>query len=167
MILKLFGKEAEVKTYEDLKKYVEQEIEKQKYEHELIHAVENYILAVRKAGLKVVIPQTMINEEFKVRMKNLEERFGSAEKVEEYLKQLGDKAKEFVDSIKSAASESLEKFFILNKIAELLGIEVDWADNSEPLGVEKQLYEKLVDAPKSKASAEKSSSKDQEEKKKK
>ncbi len=104
----------------------------------------------------------MIQEEFKVRMKNLEERFGSAEKVQEYLTQLGDQATAFTDNIKTAANESLEKFFILNKVAELLDITIDRSDQAENLAVEKQLYNKLVDGSKTekKASVKKDTTKE-------
>jgi hypothetical protein len=79
-------------------------------------------------------------------MANLKQRFGSEEKVKEYFTQLWEeKSKEFVDGVQSAAAESLEKFFILNKITELLGLSIDWNDkNQEPLFVEKQIYWKLV-----------------------
>ncbi len=95
----------------------------------------------------------MIQEEFKVRMKNLEERFGSAEKVQEYMTQLGDQATAFTENIKTAANESLEKFFILNKVAELLDVTIDRSDNAENLAVEKQLYDKLVDSSKAEKKA--------------
>jgi hypothetical protein len=88
----------------------------------------------------------MIDQEFKVRMDNLKHRFWSEDKVKEYFTQLWEeKSKEFVEWVQSAASESLEKFFILNKITELLGLNIDWSDkNQEPLFVEKQIYAKLV-----------------------
>ena len=93
----------------------------------------------------MIIPKTMVDQELKVRMQNLEKRFGSAEKVKEYFQQLGEqKAKEFVEGVQTAAAESLEKFFILNKITELLGLEIDWNAEQEPFFVEKQLYAKLV-----------------------
>ena len=90
----------------------------------------------------------MIDQEFKVRMDNLKPRFGSEDKVKEYFTQLGEeKSKEFVDGVQSAAAESLEKFFILNKITELLWLNINWNDqNQEPLFVEKQIYGKLVGA---------------------
>ena len=90
----------------------------------------------------MIIPKTMVDQELKVRMQNLEKRFGSAEKVKEYFQQLGEeKAKEFVEGVQSAAAESLEKF---NKVTELLGLEIDWNSEQEPFFVEKQLYTKLV-----------------------
>ena len=93
----------------------------------------------------MIIPKTMVDQELKVRMQNLEKRFGSAEKVKEYFQQLGEeKAKEFVEGVQTAAAESLEKFFILNKVTELLGLEIDWNSEQEPFFVEKQLYTKLV-----------------------
>jgi FKBP-type peptidyl-prolyl cis-trans isomerase (trigger factor) len=121
MIEKLFGKDAEVKTNAELRAYIKKEIVNQKEENELVQTIENYLNDVRKSGVNVVIPKTMIDQEFKVRMDNLKHRFGSEDKVKEYFTQLGEeKSKEFVEGVQSAAAESLEKFFILNKITELL-----------------------------------------------
>ena len=145
MIVKLFGKDAEVKTNAELRDYIKKEILKQKQENWLVQTIEDYLTEVRKAGVSVIIPKTMVDQELKVRMQNLEKRFGSAEKVKEYFQQLGEeKAKEFVEGVQSAAAESLEKFFILNKVTELLGLEIDWNSEQEPFFVEKQLYTKLV-----------------------
>lgn len=148
MIEKLFGKDAEVKTNAELRAYIKKEIVNQKEENELVQTIENYLNDVRKSGVNVVIPKTMIDQEFKVRMDNLKHRFGSEDKVKEYFTQLGEeKSKEFVDGVQSAAAESLEKFFILNKITELLWLNINWNDqNQEPLFVEKQIYGKLVGA---------------------
>ena len=148
MIEKLFGKDAEVKTNAELRAYIKKEIINQKEENELVQTIENYLNDVRKSGVNVVIPKTMIDQEFKVRMDNLKHRFGSEDKVKEYFTQLGEeKSKEFVEGVQSAAAESLEKFFILNKITELLWLNINWNDqNQEPLFVEKQIYGKLVGA---------------------
>ena len=148
MIAKLFGKEAEVKTNAELRAYIKKEIISQKEENELVQAIETYINDVRKSWVNVTIPKSMIEQEFKVRMDNLKHRFGSEEKVKEYFTQLWEeKSKEFVDWVQSAAAESLEKFFILNKITELLWLNIDWNEkNQEPLFVEKQIYWKLVGA---------------------
>ena len=145
MIVKLFGKDAEVKTNAELRDYIKKEILKQKQESWLVQTIEDYLTEVKKAGVSVIIPKTMVDQELKVRMQNLEKRFGSAEKVKEYFQQLGEeKAKEFVEGVQTAAAESLEKFFILNKITELLGLSIDWNAEQEPFFVEKQLYTKLV-----------------------
>lgn len=145
MIVKLFGKDAEVKTLAELRAYIQKEILKQKQENALVQTVEKYIVELREQGVDVVIPKTMVDQELKVRIQNLEKRFGSAEKVQEYFKQLGEeKAKEFIDGVASAAKESLEKFFVLNKVTELLGLTIDWNNEQEALFVEKQLYAKLV-----------------------
>lgn len=148
MIAKLFGKDAEVKTNKELREYIKKEIISQKEENELVQAIEAYINDIRKSGINVIIPKSMIDQEFKVRMANLKQRFGSEEKVKDYFSQLWEeKSKEFVDGVQSAAAESLEKFFILNKITELLWLNIDWnAKNQEPLFVEKQIYWKLVGA---------------------
>jgi FKBP-type peptidyl-prolyl cis-trans isomerase (trigger factor) len=92
--------------------------------------------------MSVSIPKTMIDEEFKSRIHSLEHRFGSKEKVEEYLKSMTEEqTKQFVDDIQKASSESLEKFFILNKVTELLGIDIDRNTPSQELAVEKKIYE--------------------------
>lgn len=110
-----------------------------------MNTIEKYLNEVKATGIEVIIPKTMIDQEVKVRLQNLEQRFGSKEKVQEYFKQLGEeKSKEFITGIQTAAQESLEKFFLLNKITELLGIAVDWNNEKEPLSVEKQIYAKLV-----------------------
>jgi FKBP-type peptidyl-prolyl cis-trans isomerase (trigger factor) len=88
MIEKLFGKDAEVKTNKQLREYIKKEIVNQKEENELVQAIEAYINDVRKSGVNVVIPKSMIDQEFKVRMANLKQRFGSEEKVKEYFTQL-------------------------------------------------------------------------------
>ena len=146
MIAKLFGKDAEVKTNAELRAYIKKEIVSQKEENELVQTIEAYINDVRKSGVNVIIPKSMIDQEFKVRMDNLKHRFGSEEKVKEYFSQLWEeKSKEFVDGVQSAAAESLEKFFILNKITELLWLNIDWNEKAqEPLFIEKQIYWKLV-----------------------
>ena len=92
--------------------------------------------------MSVIIPKTMIDEEFKSRVHSLEHRFGSKEKVQEYMKSMTEEqAKDFVDSIQKASAESLEKFFILNKVAELLGIDLDWENGAQNFGVERKIYE--------------------------
>lgn len=161
MIVKLFGKDAEVKTNAELREYIKKEIIKQKLESGLVNTVEKYINDVRASGVSIIIPKTMVDQEVGVRVQNLEKRMGSAEKVQEYFKQLGEeKAREFLDGIKTAAQESLEKFFILNEVTKLLGMEIDWQNEQEPLFVEKQLYTKLVgDLPNGESTPKKSTKK--------
>jgi hypothetical protein len=66
--------------------------------------------------------------------------------MEQYLTQMGDeKAKKFFDDIREAAQESLEKFFILQKVCDLLGLEIN-REHPGDLEVEKKLYEKLSSA---------------------
>ncbi|GHV22831.1 trigger factor [Clostridia bacterium] len=139
-ILKFFGKESEVKNETELKAFIEKQLYAQKEQTALITAVEEFVSKIRKDAMSVSIPKTMIDEEFKSRVQSLEQRFGSKEKVEEYLKAMTEEQrKQFIEDIQKASSESLEKFFILNKVTELLGIEIDW--NSQDLSVEKKIYE--------------------------
>jgi FKBP-type peptidyl-prolyl cis-trans isomerase (trigger factor) len=140
-IIKLFGKESEVKTANQLKEYIEKNISSQKYHNELIMKVEEFVSNIRKESMSVTIPKTMVDQEFQSRIQSLEKRFGSKEKVEEYLKSMTEEqAKQFVEDIQKASAESLEKFFILNKVTELLNIDLDWGKDAQDLAVEKKIY---------------------------
>ena len=91
-----------------------------------------------------MIPQTLVNEELKTRIQSLEERLGGKEKMDLYFKNMGDeKAKAFFEDITKAAEESLEKFFILQKFTQLLGLEVD-RNQTAHFTVEQQIFDKLV-----------------------
>lgn len=143
-ITKLFPDQKEVKNEKQLKDYIKSEISKQKYEWELIKNVEEYISKIRDKSMKIIIPQTLIQEEFKSRMASLEKRFGSQEKVADYFKQLWEeKTKQFVEEISKAAQDSLEKFFILQKISEELDLKID-RQKWDHLDAEKKLYEKVM-----------------------
>ena len=143
-IKKLFGNDSQVKNEAELVKYIEDSIAQQKFDTELIKQVEEYLSKVRAKHMNISIPHTLLDEELKVRIKNLEQRFGGVEKMEQYFKQMGEeKAKAFLDDIKNAANESLEKFFILQNIAEALELEIDW-QKQQSLEVENKLYQKLA-----------------------
>ena len=141
-IEKFFGKESEVKNETELKEFIRKQIGTQKEQSELIAKVEEFISKIRNESMSINIPKTMIDEEFKSRIHSLEQRFGSKEKVEEYLKSMKeDEAKKFVEDIQRAAGESLEKFFILNKVTELLEIDIDRNTPAQDLVVERKIYE--------------------------
>ena len=76
-------------------------------------------------------------------MKSLEQRFGGQEKMTEYFKKIGEEqGKKFLDDIKSAAKDSLEKFFILQKIVEILKLEIN-REKPGHLEIEQKVYDKL------------------------
>lgn len=93
--------------------------------------------------MKVAIPQTLIEQEFNTRIKSLMERFGGNDKMTEYFKKIGDEqGKKFLDDIKTAAADSLEKFFILQKIVEILKLDVN-REKPGHLEIETKLFEKM------------------------
>lgn len=140
-IEKLFWKDAWVKNEDELRDMIKWQLSMQKEQNELIRVVEEYVSSIRNNHMSVIIPKTMIDEEFKTRIHSLEHRLWSKEKVQEYIKGMEEQqAKDFIDSIQKAAAESLEKFFILNKVAELLELQLDW-ENSQNLWVERMIYE--------------------------
>ena len=163
-ITKLFWKESEVKNEKELREYIKKQLGEQKEQNELIKSVEEYVSKIRKDYMSVIIPKTMIDEEFKSRIHSLEHRFWSKEKVQEYLKSMTEEqAKDFMDSIQKASAESLEKFFILNKVAELLKIDIDWNSWAQNFDVERKMYE-YFNWDKKEAKAEKKTTKKSEKK---
>jgi len=148
MLLKLFWPESKVKTEKQLIDYIKESIENQKFEMELMKRIDEYLNKVKSQSIKVTIPQTLTKEEYRTRIKSLEERFGSADKLQQYFKQLWEeKEKAFHDDIHKAAWESLEKFFILQKVLKLFEIDVN-LEKSQNLEAEKKLYEKLLESSK-------------------
>jgi uncharacterized protein YaaW (UPF0174 family) len=69
---------------------------------------------------------------------------GGKEKVEEYFKQLWEeKKKAFIDDIRKSATDSLEKYFILQKVCEELKLKIN-REKPSNLEIEIKLYEKLT-----------------------
>ena len=144
MLKKLLGEDTKMSTEADLIAHITESIEHQKYDQELIKKIEEILQNLRNKSMKVLIPQTLINEELKTRIKSLEERLGGKDKMDDYFKKMGDeKAKAFFDDITHAAEESLEKFFILQKFTQLLGIDVD-RNQAAHFSVEQKIFDKLV-----------------------
>ena len=146
MLKKLFGDDTKLQNQEDLIAYIKESIEHQKYDQELIKKIEEVLQKLRNNSMKVIIPQTLVNEELKTRMKSLEERLGGKEKMDTYFKNMGDeKSKAFFEDIAKAAEESLEKFFILQKFTQLLNLDVD-RNTTAHFAVEQKIYDKLLKA---------------------
>lgn len=144
LLKKMFGND-EIKDEKWLRKFVWDTLNQQKFDTELVQSIEKLLQDTRKETMKIAIPGTLVEEEFKTRMKSLEGRFGGKDKLDQYFKQMWeDKAKQFADDIKKAAWDSLEKFFILQKLGELLKLDIDRQNTNQGLYVEKKLYEKLM-----------------------
>ncbi len=144
MLKKLLGDDTKMETEADLVAHITESIEHQKYDQELIKKIEEILQNLRNKSMKVIIPQTLINEELKTRMQSLEQRLGGKEKMQTYFKNMGDeKAQAFFADITKAAEESLEKFFILQKFTQLLNLDVD-RNHTDHLDIEQKLYDKLV-----------------------
>lgn len=141
-IEKYFGKEAEFKNEDELRVYIKKTLIEQKEQSDLIKVVDEYISKLRNDYFDITIPQTMIQQEFQSRIHSLEQRMWSKEKMEEYFKNMTDEKKQqFVSDIQWASQDSLWKFFVLQKVAELLWIELSWDNQTAELVNEKRLYE--------------------------
>lgn len=144
LLQKMFGND-QIKDEAGLRAFIKDTLVQQKSDTELVQSVEKLLQDIRKDTMKISVPKTLIEEEFKSRMTNLEGRFGWKEKLEQYFKQMWeDKAQQFNDDIKKAASDSLEKFFILQKLWELLELDIDRQNPSQGLEIEKKIYDKLT-----------------------
>lgn len=141
-IKKYFGDKVEVKDEKELREYIRGEIEKQKFDGELLKSIDGYLREVHKKSMDVEIPATLIKQEYASRMKNMEQRFGGAENTKKYLESMKEEQrKAFENDINTASKESLEKFFVLQKICE--HFKIDMNPENKGLEIEKQLYEKL------------------------
>lgn len=141
-IKKYFGDKVEVEDEKELREYIKLEIEKQKFDTELLKGVDGYLRKVQKNSMEVAIPQTLVAQEYASRFKNLEQRFGGAENAKQYLESLSDeKRKAFKEDVKKASKESLQKFFVLQKVCE--HFKIDLNANNKAMEAKKQLYDKL------------------------
>ena len=131
----------EIKTYDGLVDKVKAVLVEQKEENGLQTAIEK-LLNDAKASLTVEVPETFIREEMSARIKQLGDKFGGEEGLKQYLAKIGEeKTNQMYDEMKISAKESLEKFFILRKLVELLGIEnINWENH---LDAERKIYAKL------------------------
>ena len=140
-IKKFFGNE-EISTEEELKKKVAELMKQQKHENLLMQAVDKFLQeSISSFGL--YIPKTLIEEEVKTRMKSLEERMWGEEKMKEYFEKMWEEEQQKMqDDIKTAAKQSLEKFFLLKEIVEKLWIEApDW---KQAMDVEQKVYDAMT-----------------------
>ncbi len=138
---KLFQSD-DIKSYSDLEKKIYEVLGEQKEEMGLQQSVEKMLLEA-KSSIEAEIPETIIREEMGARIKQLGERMGGEEGLKQYFAKIGEeKTNELYDDIKKSATESLEKFFVLRKLVELLEItDINW---NNALDAEKKIYAKLV-----------------------
>lgn len=132
----------DITTYDALVAKVESVLAEQKEENGLQQAVEA-MLGEARSSLEVNIPETFVREEMGARIKQLGQRMGGEEGLKQYFAKIGEeKTNEMYEEIKKSAEESLEKFFILRKVVELLEItDINWENQ---LDAEKKIYAKLV-----------------------
>ena len=137
---KLFQSD-DVKSEDDLKKKIHEVLGQQKKENALHQAIE-HVIDQAKASMSVAIPHTILREEMGARIKQLGDRMGGEAGMKQYFDQIGEEGtKKIYDDIETSARTSLEKFFILRKLVELL--KIDNIDRNKHLDAEEKLYAKL------------------------
>lgn len=92
--------------------------------------------------MTVSIPHTVLREEMTARVKQLGDRMGGEAGLKQYFDKLGEEGTNKVyNDIEASAKTSLEKFFVLRKLVELLEInDIDW---NKHLDAEEKIYAKL------------------------
>ena len=144
-IKELFGEE--VQGLDGLKERIKELMKKEKRNQLLTKAIEDFVSKAQES-FKIKLPQTIIQSETNARLQSLAQRLWGEEGLKKYLASMPqDQQQKMIEEIKTAAQESLKKFFILQKILEELKIDADW---NKPGDVEEKLYQKLVKQDKSK-----------------
>lgn len=138
-----FGNEwlSDTKT---LEQKISDQMKDYKSQNELIRIIDEYINST-KESFEIQIPKTMVESEYENRYNNYIQRFGSKENFEKTV--LADpKGKDMIEKLQSeirtASKTSLEKFFIFQKLIDILGIKDVKRD--QELDAETKLYEHLI-----------------------
>ncbi len=130
----------EIKTMADLEKSLKEYVEYKHFKQELSDHIDEYITNVKAESMDVVIPNTLITEEFESRLeqlsKKLDKAFGAGA-FDEY-KHSGQLDK-IIEETYESSQESLAKSYVFQNICEHFGI--DWKDKD--LNHEQLLYDKL------------------------
>lgn len=140
VLKKLFQSE-EITDKASLQKKIDEVLGQQKRENALHQAVEKMLDEV-KGSMSVSIPHTVLREEMGARIKQLGDRMGGEAGMKQYFDKIGEEGtKKVYDDIETSARQSLEKFFILRKLVELLEItDIDWNTH---LDAEEKIYARL------------------------
>lgn len=140
-IAKLFGNN-EVKDEAWVRAKVTEIMSESKFDNELTKVTDEYVTTAQWS-FDVQVPNTMVQEEVKHRMESLKKQFGGEENFKKFVEAKGkEELDKMVESITTAATESLTKFFVFRAILEALEItDVNWESQMD---AERKLYEKLT-----------------------
>lgn len=135
----MFGNDG-IKSVAELNTRIREVIGEQKYSSLLIEHINNYINSVQ-GSFKIVVPQSMIEKDYKSRYEAMTKRFGSTEQFEHAYLQLPKGEIELQkkqDELREISKNSLIKFFMINKICELF--DINTIDRNTDMDAEKKLY---------------------------
>lgn len=139
-VLAMFGNEG-ITSLADLEIKVSDVIKDQKYSNNLINHIDTFVAGVAPS-FSVSIPSVMVESEYKNRYDAMAKRFGDVAKFEAAFLALPEGEKELAkrqEELREISKSSLQKFFILQKVCELLGInDVQW---DKDMDIENKLYE--------------------------
>ena len=141
---KTFAPEDNIKSVDELKQKVRETITANREKNILLEWVDAYVGRPMNS-FDIIIPQTMIDEEMKNRIKHMSERMGGEKWLQAYLQKMGEaESKKYIDTIRDAGHKSIQKFFVMRKICEDLWLDINRSADMEEGAAEKMLYEKVV-----------------------
>lgn len=92
-------------------------------------------------SVQISVPNSMVQEEVKVRLKDIKEKFGWEEKLKKYLEWMWpDKVKEMYSNIEKEAKVRIERFFVMTKYLELT-----WLTKKVDINKAYDVEEKVID----------------------
>ena len=140
-ITKLFGNE-DITTIAQVRSKISSLLSEQKTEQQLTTQVDGFVSKARDSFV-VAIPQTIITSETKSRLDSMYKKFGGEDKMKTLLNEKSPgEYDRMVEEVSSAAKESLEKYFVFQKITEVM--ELKDINREKELDAERKLYEKLI-----------------------
>jgi FKBP-type peptidyl-prolyl cis-trans isomerase (trigger factor) len=139
-VLEMFGNEG-ITSLAVLEEKVKDVIKEQKYTNSIISNIDGFVEGVAPS-FSVHIPGVMIESEYKNRYDAMCKRFGDKTKFEAAYTSLPNGKEELEkkqDELRVISKNSLTKFFILQKVCELLDIQN--VERDKDMDIENKLYE--------------------------
>ncbi len=141
---KTFAPEDNIQSVDALKQKIRETIADNRGKTALLERVDAYVTRAMDS-FAIIVPQTMIDEEMKNRIKHMSERMGGEKWLQAYLQKMGEaESKKYIDTIRDAGHKSIQKFFVMRKICEDLWLDINRSADMEEGAAEKMLYEKVV-----------------------
>lgn len=143
---RVFQKEDNINSVDDLKAKVTETLKENKSENMLFEWVGEYLKKIDNS-FALEIPKTLIEEESKHRVSQIAKQLGGEEWLKRYLDNMGEEeSKRYLKNVEEGATKSIYNYFILKHVANELELDINREEPQKDAEVEKKLYEKLTQA---------------------